>query len=421
MTIIDTLQKRKEEADKLVNDIRLKTKTIEERLIKSTEVLNSIKSQDKEYSKFLKQIKEIQNKASESIVKFQSEKNTIVDYHAQIQKFYNSKYLPLVEKIEDENNGIAARQKQVNSTTREINSIGNHCKSQFDKIKKYAEQYTKTLKSLENLDSSIRKIYIKVQKHESNSKTLVDAIKEAKSNVDTFEKNILQQHNNSRRYEQEISELLNKSNAEYDHITSIKNKSENTLKEILDIYEIAADTGRSGEFDKRRKSLSIELKKWERHIMFSTIGLFIVIIALFVWQLGLKEWQFDKIGVDISFYCRFLLTSPIIYYITFASMQYNKTKKLVDIYSYKTTMAMSIKSHLELLTANSNFEKYNEDILQFTLEAFRKIYNEPYKDDEDFHLRIKMQDLELQLEKKIQGVKDECTKLVQTTKQTLTK
>jgi hypothetical protein len=246
------------------------------------------------------------------------------------------------------------------------------------------------------------------------------AVQEAKSNIDTFEKNILQLHNNSKKYEQEISELLNKSNAEYEYIMSIKNKSENTLKEILDIYEIAADTGRSGEFDKRRKSLSIELKKWERHIIFSTIGLFIVIIALFVWQLGLKEWQFDKIGIDISFYCRFLLTSPIIYYITFASMQYNKTKKLVDIYSYKTTMA--IKSHLELLTTNSNFEKYNEDILQFTLEAFRKIYNEPYKDDDNFHLKIKMQDLGLQLEKKIlQGVKDECTKLVQATKQTLTK
>jgi hypothetical protein len=31
----------------------------------------------------------------------------------------------------------------------------------------------------------------------------------------------------------------------------------------LKIYEIAAATGRSGEFDRRRKALSLELEKWE--------------------------------------------------------------------------------------------------------------------------------------------------------------
>ena len=62
---------------------------------------------------------------------------------------------------------------------------------------------------------------------------------------------------------------------------------------------------------------------------------------------------------------------------------------------------MSIKSHIELLTQNEKFqEKESMDkLLDFIINAFNKIYQEPY-DDDDYKMKIKLSNIELDLQKK---------------------
>jgi len=399
MATLDTLQKKKEEVDKIVNDITLKSKTIEERIVQANTHLESVKTTDKEFQKLIQKLQQIQKTANENVENFKIEKNKINKLHSETQKFYSSKFLPLAEKIEDKESGFIARIKQVNTTSTNINSIFKSCKSQFQEIKNYANRYTKALKSLENLDKSIRNIYIKVETTNIKSTEFLKAIQEAKKNSEGLTKEISILQQSSVKHEKEINNLLQQSKNEYDDIVSIKEKSDQTLKEIFDIYEIAADTGRSGEFDKRRKALALELIKWERLVMISTAVLFFAIIGLFAWQLYLCGWDLEKLKMDLSFYLRFIFTSPIIFYLTFVSMQHNKTKKLVDIYSYKTAMAVSIKSHLELLSTNESFKKFDKEILQFTLDSFEKIYKEPYDNNDDLKMKLKMLGVELGLEK----------------------
>ena len=411
MTTLNTLQKKKEEADKIVNDITLKSKTIEEKIIQASKLLESVKTTDKEYQQLIRKLQQVQKAAHENIACFRIEKNKISNIHSDVQKFYNSKFLPLSEKIENSETGFANRIKQVTATSKNINFISNSCKVQFQKIKNYADRYTKALQSLEKLDRSIRNIYNKVEAADIKSNEFLKAIQDAKKNSDIFAKDISVLQENSIKYEKEIRMLLQKATGEYENIVSIKAKSEETLKDILNIYEIAADTGRSGEFDKRRKALTYDLLKWQKYVTWSTLCLFMMIIGLFIWQLYLCDWQLEKLSMDFNFYCRFLFTSPIIYYVTFVSMQYSKTKKLMDIYSYKTTMAMSIKSHLELLTTNESLKKFDKEILQFTLEAFEKIYKEPYDNNDDLKMQIKMLGVELGLEKtKFKDFKETITK-----------
>lgn len=415
MAILYTLQKKKDDADKIVNEITLKSKAIEERIERTTTLLKSIETNDKEYQKLILNLQKIQETASDNVTKFKVEKDKINKLHSEIQKFYTSKYLPLVEKIENSETGFAIRIKSVNAAIKEIDKISSSCEAQFKKIKSYADRYTKALVSLEKLDKSIQKIYEKVQSNAANSETLTKAIQEAKKNTDLFGKEISTLRNKSVEYETKIQVLLQQAKSESENILSIKTKSESTLNEILNIYEIAADTGRSGEFDKRRKALTLELHKWEKHVTGSTIVLFAAIIGLFIWQLCLSNWNLKDLTMNLNFYCRFLLTSPIIYYVTFVSIQYNKTKKLVDTYSYKTTMAMSIKSHLELLSTNDSLKKYDKEILQFTLDAFNKIYKEPYDKNDDMKINLKILDMELKFEKNImkelKEIKNEVTKV----------
>ena len=397
MATLKTLQRKKEELDKIINDLTSKTKILEERIVQVNTALKSVKTADKEYQKFILKLQQIQKEANESVEKFAQEKKKLSNIHVETQRFY-SKFAPLVEKIENTETGFRARIKQVNTTYTSINSIFNNCKAQFDKIKSYADRYTKALKSLENLEKGIEKIYRKIETTDIKSNDLLTAIQEAKNKSDVFAKEISTLKESSATYEKEIGSLLEKAKEEYESIASVKIKSEEILQDIFDIYEMAADTGRSGEFDKRRKALTIELNKWERSVKWWTMVLFGIIVLLFIIQLNLSNWNLEELTMDLNFYSRFLLTSPIIFYLTFVSIQYGKAKKLVDIYSYKTTMAMSIKSHLELLTTNESLKKYDKEILEFTLEAFGKIYKEPYE-NEDLKMQLKMSGIELAFEK----------------------
>jgi predicted nucleic acid-binding Zn-ribbon protein len=412
MATIDTLQKKKEEVDKIVNDITLKLKTIEERIVQANNFLNSVKTTDKEFKKLVKTLQQIQKTINENVESFRIEKNKISNLHSEVQKFYNSKFLPLVEKIENTETGFQAKIKQVNATSKNINSISDSCKLQLKKIKDYADRYTQTLKSLESLEGSIKNIYTKVKSDNVKSNEFLDAIQKAKNNSERLAREISTLQQNSVKFEKDIENLLQKAKEKYNEIGSIKVKSEKILEEISNIYEIAADTGRSGEFDKQRKALTLELIKWERLVTISTTILFIAIIGLFAWQLFLSDWNLNNLTMDLSFYCRFIFTSPIIFYVTFVAMQYGKTKKLADIYSYKTTMAMSIKSHLELLTTNESFKKYDKEILQFTLESFEKIHKEPYGNNEDLKMQLKMLGIELDFEKKLKEVLTKTEKIV---------
>lgn len=399
MATLDSLQKKKEEVDKIINDISLKSKTIEERVVQVNTFLTSVKTTDKEYQNLIQKLQQVQKTANENVENFKIEKNRINKLYSDIQQFYNLKFLPLSRKIENTETGFVAKIKQVNTTSNSINSIYKSCKSQLEKIENYANRYTKALKSLESLDKSIRKIYANIDSANTKSNEFLNNIQEAKRNSVTFAKEISGLQKDSKIQEEKIRNLLNSATEHYDQITLIKEKSDATLREIFDIYEIAADTGRSGEFDKRRKAVTLDLLKWEKYVLWSTVVLFTVIIGLFAWQLYLYDGNLKELTMDISFYLRLLFTSPIIYYITFASLQYNRAKKLVDIYSYKTTMAMSIKSHLELLTTNENFKHFDKEILQFTLESFEKIYKEPYDNSDDLKMKLKLMNVELGIEK----------------------
>ena len=98
----------------------------------------------------------------------------------------------------------------------------------------------------------------------------------------------------------------------------------------------------------------------------------------------------------------FLILSPIVYYLVFSSTQYNKVKRLHDKYNFKTTLAMTIKSHIELLTQVEIFQSPErlDKILDFIIEGFNKIYNEPYTND-DFKMKVELANIKLDLQKNL--------------------
>ena len=61
--------------------------------------------------------------------------------------------------------------------------------------------------------------------------------------------------------------------------------------------------------------------------------------------------------------------------------QNNHVRKSLEKYTFKTTIALSIEAHAELLTKNFSQEESTDKILKFSLDSLNKIYDKPYYDE----------------------------------------
>ena len=402
MATNDTLKSRRDEAIKIVNEIKEQSYALEKNLQKSKRIVSEMVVDSTNAKKLNNSLQKLVKTTDEAISKFRIEKGKVSRLLTQVNNFYDNKYLRLVEKINDDNTGFRARLKQGKQFKNETLGLRESSKKQYEEIKKYASELRKTYRELNLIDSSIRKLLL----NSTNKNTKVD---ELSSHISQLDSKITQTHKTienlltkSQASEKSILELLINATREFEKITDIKQKSQELLADIQDVYEIAYETGLAGEFDKRRKHLKESIIIWEKRIFITTLVLLGVIVAIFIGQLWLYDWDIKSNTIDVNFYIRFLLASPIVYYLYFCSSQYSQSKKLHDKYSFKTTLAMSIQHHIQLLTEHEKFvgeERINK-ILEFVLNGFQKIYSEPHTND-DYKLKLKLANMEVDIEKRL--------------------
>ena len=398
----ETLHARREEANKIVNEILKQSKFIEDNVLKSKELVKSIVINSNDSKKLNSSLKRIINTTHDAILKFRKERDLVSKLLTQVNNFYTKKYLPLSEKIADKETGFQAKIKATNQAKNEIFKLEQLSTKQFSEVKNYASELKKKNRELMSIDNAIRRLLkdttTKNQKVNELSKSVIALESQIKKTHDYIDRLFISGQDKEKR----ISKLLMESNNEFKSIQKIKKDGYALLKEIQDIYEIAAETGLSGEFDKRRAHLKELLSKWEKRIFITSSVLLVIIVLMFVGQLWLYKWDLTNHTFDINFYVRFLIASPVVYYLYFCSIQFTQTKKLHDKYSFKTTLAMSIKHHIQLLTQHEKFDKDDRinKILDFVLVGFQNIYTEPHTDD-DYKLRLKLVNMEMDIEKKI--------------------
>lgn len=96
--------------------------------------------------------------------------------------------------------------------------------------------------------------------------------------------------------------------------------------------------GSKNDIKNKEELFKKESFKWEKRVLLSSILIFIIIIALFILQLGQSNWEIGQLDLNLSFYLRSLITSPIIFYLFFSVKQYDKNRKLYNEYVDKSTL-----------------------------------------------------------------------------------
>lgn len=400
MAINDTLASRKKQAEKLVNEIENELKTIETYKSSAKDLISQISTDNKNYKKIISSLNRISGNIQNSVDRFNVKKAKVTQLLNQVERYYNKQYIPLKQKIENSETGFKAKLNEHNALSKKLKFIENECDKKYKEVKTIITEFKKTVRELRTLDTSIRNLHASTSKNKLESKTKLTEIIKLEKESNLLNSKIIQLEEKSTTLFESIKTSEKESLEKLDVIKINLSTSDDTLKRIQEIYDIAAETGRSGEFENRRNKLKNEVKKWETRVLISSIVLLVSVVGLFILQLWLLDWKI--IDLKLNFYLRFILLSPVIYYLVFSVNQHNKIQKLYDKYSFKTTLAMSIKHHIELLIKQDLFIKEGQikKVLDFVLEAFNKIYNEPYSDD-DYKMKVKLANIELELEKKM--------------------
>lgn len=401
MTAI-SLEERRRKAAELVAEIVTLKNSLDSILNDAYSFLDGIKTNDKVYKSLVDKLDAINKETIIAITGFKKDKNKIIKLLNEAEKFYKNKYTPLAAKYATKKKELAADVISADKERKKFEKLKSDCLSQYNEIVTLGKNYKARTVELNKIDNTIRNLHRLAEQNKGKIDSLYEIISAAHKEILTRNSNIKQLEaecvaltNNIRKYAQETNTNTQK-------ITELCNVSETTLAEIQKIYEIASETGLSGEFEKRRNKLNEEIKKWEKSIFMTSISLFIGIIGLFIFQLRMNKWELNA-TFDLNFYVRFLIFSPIVYYLYFISVQYSKAKQLHDKYAFKTTLSMTIKSHIELLTQQGYFkdEEHINQILEFVLDGFRNIYCEPNSGSDDYKMSIKLANFEIDLQKKI--------------------
>lgn len=402
MAVNSSLEAKKVRANNLVQQILDVRKSATSALKDVNTLFAQIEKKDKNYKVLISKLDVINANTTDALDGFSKEIKAVERALREVNNFYEKRFSPLVNKIEDPATGLKVKIREGEQLSRHIKQTEKDLEIQYDSVLAFIKEFKSNSKELKSIDITIRRLHGRTLKYKQDSEALLSAIKVTEKETSVLLRTIKEYANSSKKTLDSIVEVKVDSISELDVIRNNSEEAKKKLKEIQDIYEISHETGLSGEFEKRRNQLKTDLSRWESKIEEFTIALFIGILVLFVAQLWLYDGDISEQNFDTNFYVRFLIFSPIVFYIAFCSSQYQKTKKLYDKYSFKTTLAMSIKAHIEMFSSNEHFQDAESIVktLDFTLDSFKKIYTEPYTDD-GYKVKLKMANLEINLQKKI--------------------
>jgi len=394
MSKLKTLHERRIEAEKVLATIKKMLDNAEREVAKAASDLNNAQKFKKDFEKLRPSIERTSRSAERSIARLRKERDRVSTLLAQVNKFYKTKFEPLSAIFNDRETGIAAKIREGKSFSTQLSKLKTESKRQYTQIEKQIRELTKGLQEVVSIQNNIKALKKEVESNHASSEQYVskieaifDRVESSSANIKVFEKEAAS--NNDK-----IKELLNSSETSYSNILTIHENAESTLDKINQIYEIAGDTGLGGEFDKRRVKLTEELTFWNKRIFRTTSVLLTLILLLFVAELWAAKGIITDITFDTNFYIRFLITSPIIYYLVFVHHQYNRTKALHEKYAFKTTLAFSLLAHIKTLTDNDYFgPESTTRIVNFILNGFYKIYDEPYLSTKEPKLKRKFNSL----------------------------
>jgi membrane protein implicated in regulation of membrane protease activity len=159
-----------------------------------------------------------------------------------------------------------------------------------------------------------------------------------------------------------------------EEVEAIKIKADEIQKLSLTELGLISNEKLSNSFDKIRKDLKDDNKKWFWWLFGTSVFLILAFAGIVFWQVCVGDTIFE-----ISFLIKLALTSPIIFFEVFVSKQYARIQRLVEEYEFKSSVARSLETYKEVIIGIFPDMEGDEckKKLDFILGVIDKIYSSP--------------------------------------------
>lgn len=284
------------------------------------------------------------------------EKNGTFNF-LNIIEYKKDNYIDLINKLEKNNHEITEFEKK--------NIV-------FQKV---LEQYTHAKNELDKKQKEISSILFKSSTELNTFMEMSTAITDEFNTIDSKKEEI----------HTAIKSLIeiNKIGDESKKINNFMSERKKELYEILDdaknTIKILSGSSIAKHLDKQEKKEALAAKGW----------LFLSGILLIA-SLWFTSYGFDKNKLDWNFFIFKILTLPILFSsLIFSMRQYVKRKNIVDSYSYKKTLALSLTGFKKQIDKTSD-----ESQLNYILKTIEILTESPLNDLEKNHIKNELESLD---------------------------
>lgn len=254
-----SLEERRQQATELVAEISALKNSLESILKDANLMLGGIKTNDKVYKSLIEKLDAINAETKTAITGFKGDRSKIIRLLNEAEKFYKEKYAPLALKYATKKKEFAADASNADKEFKKFEKLKSDCASQYGGIVTLGKNFKARTNELKKIDDTIRSLHRAAEQNKGKIDNLYEIISAAHKEVLTRNANIKQLEAECSSLTKNIQKYAHESNANNQKITELHHVSQTTLSEIQKIYEIASETGLSGEFEKRRNTLNQEV------------------------------------------------------------------------------------------------------------------------------------------------------------------
>ena len=227
------------------------------------------------------------------------------------------------------------------------------------------QEFTAIKTKIDDAETGLAVVLTKSQ----NLKQEIDAVKTL---ADSAFADIKKFRDESQNYTNEITGFKTQADENTKAIGLLKSQSEDYTNKIVEMYGITTGTTLGNSFNQRKNELGSSENKWFFTLVTSTVVL--AIAAMFIYYTSRVNGV-----VTTTFWYKLTFTSPLIFFVIFATERYSSERNLLEKYAFKAATALALESYSMVLRNNFKEQDPENRILDFVLNSMTTIYKEPFE------------------------------------------
>lgn len=284
---------------------------------------------------------------------------------------------------------------------------------EIGQLKKELLTAVKSKEKLDKLIEDITELTSSVTNSKTDAETTLNQIKQSLEDVTANAQNVAAFFAQAQQNEIAIAQLqatANKSSAE---INALERKASEFFDEVNDYtkrvdaltkkaensveFNINETTNLINDLVKLEEQIKSQLEKATGYSLFHSFQTrkelmvksknfwLLVLTVLLVVAIGLGSWLVYTIGgksmtdLGVAFYLKLSLSIPLLFAISFSTIQYSRERRLEEEYAFKSNISISLVPYQELVEklVDENSPEQRKEYASFIISTINKIFTSP--------------------------------------------